>query len=444
MSGGRGGAARPIVVAGYTIGWQHALAAPLPDSRLVFVDEPDVLRKRCAREHLSGLGRPWELVGWEYQRPVAADRFAVRHPALDPAAVIPGVEYAVPFAARLAERHGLPGAGLGAARILRDKWLLRQVTAAAGIANPVSRPVEGPAGVRRLLEETGAPVVLKPANRQASVGTLVIRRASEIPDAWEACTTANEGEQVPDRGLPMRMLVESFVAGEELSVEMLVRNGEALFHNVTAKRLFPGPHPVELGHAVPADIPADEADGLVGETLRVLRAVGFGTGFVHCEWIVGAGGVPHLVECAGRMPGDLIVPLIARAYGVDLVRAYLDVMRGVPATCELPRRPVTRTAVEFLAVRPGRVVRVDGVERARGLPGVLVAEVSARPGDRIGDLRSSWDRVGSVAAAAATTEEAVLRAREAVDQLVVETAMDGAGGPHEAIGAGQPVQTEGE
>jgi len=67
--------------------------------------------------------------------------------------------------------YGLPGAGYGAATVLRDKEVLRKVSAAAGIANPESVPVSGPAEVAALMARWGRPVVLKPANRQASLGT---------------------------------------------------------------------------------------------------------------------------------------------------------------------------------------------------------------------------------------------------------------------------------
>ena len=117
---------------------------------------------------------------------------------------------------------------------------------------------------------------------------------------------------VPDRPFPVRMLAERFVRGDEYSVEMLVSDGRPLFANVTGKLLFPGPRPIELGHVVPANIP-DKLKALLHEqTERVLRAVGFGTGVVHCEWIV-SGGTAYFVECAGRFPGDGIVELIDRA-----------------------------------------------------------------------------------------------------------------------------------
>ena len=79
-----------------------------------------------------------------------------RTAAWDPVAILPGVEYAVPFAARLAERYGVPGAGLGAATILSDKALLRAVTSEAGIPNPRSERVPQPRrGARLHVRATG-------------------------------------------------------------------------------------------------------------------------------------------------------------------------------------------------------------------------------------------------------------------------------------------------
>ena len=242
----------PVVVVGYTMAMLRALDTFMPDDSVVFVDEPTVARKRDAHTHVGQARATTGLLEWEYQLPAAADRFYHRHRDLDPVAVIPGVEYSVPFAARLAERYGVPGAGYGAAEVLRDKRLLRLVTAEAGVRNPRSEPVTAPAGVRALLAEWDGPVVLKPANRQAAVGTLVLRDPADIDAAWADCTDQDEGIYQPDRGLPLRMLVEEYVTGDEFSVELLAREGERLFGNVTGKVLYAGDRPVERGHTVPA------------------------------------------------------------------------------------------------------------------------------------------------------------------------------------------------
>ncbi|MCE7001056.1 ATP-grasp domain-containing protein [Saccharothrix sp. S26] len=409
--------ARPVIIVGFL--------APLPtrpefeDGSMVLVDEPDVIRKRDVAAKMAGAPSLRELVPWEYQLPGAADEFYNTHPDLDPAYVVPLVEYATPFAARLAERYGLPGATSGAAQLLRDKELLRRVTRAAGIDNPVSTAVDAPDEVRAFMAAHPGPVVLKPANRQASLGTKVLHDPAEVDQAWQECLAGqDEGILVPDREIPLRMLVETFVRGEEYSVEMLVRDGVPLFTNITGKTLFPGPRPIELGHLVPADLPEDTAALLAERTGAVLRAVGFGTGVVHCEWIL-ADGRPHLVECAGRFPGDGITWLIDEAYGFPLAERYYSIMRGEEPPA-LPARAERAAAVRFLRAEPGEVVSVEGVEDAKSMPGVLAASVMAAPGEAVRELRSSWDRAGSVTVVADTPAEALALAEKAADAIRIE------------------------
>jgi len=410
----------PVLVVGYTMAMQKALDTFMPDDSCRFVDEPTVARKREAAAHVAEARATTGVIEWEYQLPGAADRFANAHPDLAPVAVLPGVEYAVPFAARLAERYGLPGAGYGGAAVLRDKHLLRLVSAEAGIRNPRSVPVAGPDEVRERLAEWGT-VVLKPANRQAAVGTRVLSDAAGVDAAWADCTDQDEGIYQPDRGIEVRMLVEEYVRGREFSVELMSRAGERVFGNVTAKELYPGDRPIEIGHTVPADVPAELTERLLADTERVLASVGFGAGFVHCEWIVTDSGVPCLVECAGRMPGDGIIDLIEYAWDVKIVEAYLDLMRGQPVE-GLPTSAPRAGAVWFLHPGAGEVVDVTGVEEAEATEDVLGVTVVVHKGDTVGDLRSSWDRVAMVEAGGPTTDAALRTARQALELIRIQVA----------------------
>ena len=204
---------QPLIIVGFV--------APLPSrsefeaDSVILIDEPDVIRKRDIAAKMADSPMLRELLEWEYQLPGAADEFFNTRPDLNPAVVVPLLEYATPFAARLAERYGLPGAGSGAAQILRDKSLLRKVTRAAGISNPESEAVDAPADVRRFMAAHPGPVVLKPANRQASLGTKVLHEPGEVDQAWGECAAQDEGILVPDRPIPVRMLVERFVRGDE-------------------------------------------------------------------------------------------------------------------------------------------------------------------------------------------------------------------------------------
>ncbi|KOV83041.1 MULTISPECIES: ATP-grasp domain-containing protein [unclassified Streptomyces] len=416
---------RPVVMVGFVPVAVTSLAQFQPEGSVIVVDEPDVIRKRELGPKAEEAPVVRELIAWEYQLEGAADAFYNAHPDLDPVAIAPLQEYATPFAARLAERYGVPTGGYGALRILRDKAVLRRVSRAAGILNPESVEVTGPDGVRAFMAEHPGPAVLKPANRQAALGTRILASPDEIDEAWAETTAMDEGVMVPDRGFELRMLVERCVQGREYSVELLVERGRVVFGNVTGKELYPGGRPVELGHLVPADIPGELDALLRAETERLLRAVGFGTGIAHCEWIV-ENGRPYLVECAGRFPGDGIVDLMDRAYRVDLVRAFWTLMKGEPLTAPLPEKAPGAAAIRFLHTGAGVVEDVSGVDEARALPGVQACSVTVEPGAEVRELRSSWDRVGSVVAEARTGAEAVSAARRALDtiQIKVRPAQD--------------------
>jgi biotin carboxylase len=411
-------ASRPVVMVGFTLIVSAALERVLPPDSVIVIEEPDVIRKRDVHTKAAAFDCVREVVPVEYQLPAAADRFAAGRDDWHVSAVLPGVEYAVPFAARLAERLQLPGAGFGAARILRDKELLRQVSAAAGISNPVCRPVADLAGLRGFVREHGLPVVLKPANRQGALGVQVIRAVEDLPDAWERGLDQDEGVMVPDRGLPVRMLAETHLDGPEFSVEMLMRDGRPLFSNVTRKLLHSGASPVELGHQVPAPCGRDTAGALTAATEDLVRATGFSTGILHCEWIV-VGDRPHLVECAGRLAGDGIMDLIEAAYGFSPYRAWLTLLRGDPV--EFGALRPCGAAVWFMTAEPGRVERIAGIDSAAECPGVLHVEMDVEVGTVVAPVRSSWDRVGCVSAVGADAGSALATARRAAGLIEIVT-----------------------
>jgi biotin carboxylase len=401
-----------VIFIGFTPGGIRSLGQYLPDDSVVFIDEPDVLRKREAAANSAGIATLRELIGWElYEIEAAADAFYNANRQRRPAGILPVTDYGVPFAARLAERYGVRGAGYGAARALRDKHLLRQVTSAAGVANPESVPVTGPAGLRAFMAEIGGPIVLKPANRQAAVGTKILFSPEEAEGAWLECMDQEEGVFMPDRPLPLRMLAERYIRGEEFSVEMMFRSGQPAFGGVTRTLLFDGPRPVERGHVYPADIPAELTERLLAETVRVLGAVGLDSGWTHCEWRVDD-GVPYLMECAGRMAGGGIIELLSIASGYDANGAFLDMM--------LDRDPATPPAADRYAAAwmtgmpPGVVESIDGRDDALALPGVRSCWIRVTVGEQVTPLRSSFDRVMAVRAEGRTPAEALATAQAAM------------------------------
>jgi biotin carboxylase/predicted N-acyltransferase len=397
-----------FVMVGFGAGILPLLDAILPPRSLTVVEDPHVAKVRHVRERMSAFRCAAGLIESPVQEEDRAAELAAGWPLPDSvAAVIPGLEYGVVGAAALAEHLALPGAGLPAARVLRDKVALRTAAGSAGLAQPRWREVWTADDVRAFGQ---GPCVLKPANWQASVGVQLLAADDDRDDAWKRTVEAAEPLTRAPGGPTRRYLVEARLHGPEISVEVLVSDGQIVFLNVTEKTVLAGRHPVELGHVVPAPRPA----GINAAMRSLIAATGFGTGTLHAEWIL-VDGDPYMMKCVARLPGDEIVPMIDLAYGDSFVANLVAVLSGrAPAR---PPRPAGAAAVRFLTAGPGLVTSVRGVDAARGVEGVSDVRVTAAPGDRLGAPQSSWDRVGRVIAACPTPELASRAADEAASAI---------------------------
>ncbi|MFU8871136.1 ATP-grasp domain-containing protein [Micromonospora sp. SL4-19] len=408
-----------MVVVGASFGSLRWFDQELPAGSVVLVEEPDVIRRRGLERYAAELPLVSRLVPAGYQTGLDVDALLAREPGLAAARlVVPGMEYAVGATARLAARLGLPGAGLPAADIFSDKHRMRLLADATGLANPAYELVDDPARAAEFARRHGGRCVLKPTRRSGSLGVQLIADPAEIAAVWAASASPPAPDEAT-AGLPTEVLVEEMLAGSEHSVELLVADGEPIFANVTDKRIVGGRFPVESGHTVPSALPETEHRALRDAAVRLARAAGFRSGMLHSEWIL-ADGVPTLVECAARMPGDMITALVSIAYECGFIEAYLRVLRGErPA---LPARPTGAAAVEFLVAAPGRVTAVDGTRAALRMPGVLDVQLDVAVGDTVPELISSAYRSGHLLVWGAGPGEAAGAAREAADQIRVTVA----------------------
>jgi biotin carboxylase len=151
-------------------------------------------------------------------------------------------EYLVLAVAQACQRLGLRGPG-PRVRAARNKLLMREAWAAAGIPVPRFRRVDSQARLAATVAELSGPVLFKPAWGSGSIGQVVIRSAAEVPRAWSDLTTAVQANH--SLGLvewyevdaPQQLLVEEIVNGsaeawydragygDYLSVEGIVVDG---------------------------------------------------------------------------------------------------------------------------------------------------------------------------------------------------------------------------
>lgn len=376
-----------LLVVGYIEQHLKDLKRCAPGIEITVVEEPTLLPKAPLPGVLIVEGRYQQ---WEEATQVVqglGNRFD---------AVIPLREYGVPAANDIAESLGLPRIGALASRCFRDKFLLRTTLAGLSLAQfsqPQFAPVRSEDDLRAFFAEHG-PCVIKPSNKQATVGVFKIRDAGEIASFYGASTGADEpGRLATDRSLQWSYHAETLIPGQEYSSELFVHEGRILFCNVTKKATSDGPCPYEIGHVLPVSL----FDKLTHERIaaaceELIDATHVGTAVLHAEWMLNDTGV-YLIECAGRPPGDHITELISNSYGVSFFRMYLDTMTG--AQSQAHAAPAVLTGIRLFNPPNGIVtaVRQTLQPEVHGGVNLMTYSVSAELGAVVA-LANNQTRVG--------------------------------------------------
>ncbi|KJK56873.1 ATP-grasp domain-containing protein [Saccharothrix sp. ST-888] len=285
-------------------------------------------------------------------------------------------------AALVQERFGLPGPSMYAASLSRNKALQRAAFGALGLPQPLHVVTDDLASAEEWASAQ-LPVVVKPLTGAGSAGVELVADRAAFADA------------VRRRAGSGRLLVESLATGPEYSWEGLLRDGEVLFGNLTAKETTGAPQFVERAHR-----PAQQLTGPAGEAVdrlipRVVSALGMRTGIVHLEFRLTESG-PCIMEVAVRTPGDYILDVISAAHGFDLYEAVLRLAMGRPLQ-DVPTAGAGRRAASWFPIaEAGTVLAVEGLAEVQAHPAVRRASVWLKPGDVVRPLSSSADRVGCV------------------------------------------------
>lgn len=301
--------------------------------------------------------------------------------------------YLVPTA-ELAAAAGLVGNPPAAMATCRDKSRTRLALAAAGVGQPAFAAVRDPAEVPSAVAAVGLPCVVKPADDSGSNDVLrcdTVEQACAQAAAVLAVTANVRGQ--PTAGVA---LVEAYLPGPEVSVEVLTLDGVSRVVGVTGKEVTAGPHFVETGHLFPADLPAADAAAAADTAARALAAAGVRVGACHVEVKLTPAG-PAVVEINARLAGGMIPELVQLATGVDLLGQQLRAYAGLPVSLDPVR--ADRAGIRFLlAPAAGRLAAVTGVDQARAVPGVDRVTLTAEPGRAVRPARNAYDRLGHVIA----------------------------------------------
>jgi biotin carboxylase len=351
-----------------------------------------------------------------------------RRHAID-AVVAISSDRAVPIAAAVAERLGLPGIGVETARRMTDKAAMRLRLREHGVPQPQFAVVSDLEGALREIEYIGLPAVLKPVDSGGQRGVCVIATRDDLIERLpQALAHSASG----------RAIVEQYIEGSELNGIVVVRHGEPRLVTLS-DRLRPPGRGFGVGwvHLYPSQLGTAALATAEAVALAAVGALGLRDGIAFPQLLVAEDGAVSVVEVAARIPAGQMADLVRLGVGVDLVDIALRQAMGeeIPDERVVPRfvRPL---AIRFLTASPGilptgQVLALDGLDEVRSSPGVLEAGLYIQLGETISPVEVDADRRGYIIATAdtppAALELADLAARELRVDVRVSTSV-GSGG----------------
>jgi biotin carboxylase len=355
----------------------------------------------------------------DFRDAARATRQVLRAARLHPfQAIIPTDDATVTLAARLANALHLPHNSVEAAAATRDKHLMRQRLAAAGLPTPWFHLFSTAANPAQAAQVVPYPCVLKPTCLSGSRGVIRANDPAQFEAAFRRIqpllATVGSAE----------ILVEAYIPGREFALEGLLRQGQ-----LTVLALFDKPDPLEgpyfeeTIYVTPSREPPEQQAAIASCVASAAQALGLREGALHGEVRVNGAGA-WLVEVAGRSIGGLCGQTLRFAHSAQVSLEELILRQALGWEIDSTERERQAGGVMMLPIPArGTLAGWTGLEEAQAVPGIESIEITARVNYPLVPLPEGESYLGFIFARGVTPQavETALRAAHRCLHFDIET-----------------------
>ena len=339
------------------------------------------------------------------------------------------------IAARAMKALGLVGHPRSAAALARNKRAAREHFKAVGLPTPAF--IEGtPEDDPRHFAAVGFPMVVKPLALSGSRGVMRADDETELAAALSRIRQLLGAADIQAERHEAHKLVlaEQFIEGREFAVEALMNHG-----SLDVLTIFDKPDPLdgpffeETIYLTPSMAPAETQVAIIGAILDAVKALGLYHGPVHAECRVNSQGV-FVLEVAARPIGGLCAralrfvpserPLaepdstaggqLPDSIATDLSFEELLLRHALgEESTKWQREPMASGVMMIPIPRRGIYRGVSGIDRARGVAGIVDVRITAKLDQLLLPLPEGASYLGFIFARAARASDVDLALRTA-------------------------------
>lgn len=298
--------------------------------------------------------------------------------------------------AKVSDKLGLYSISYETAVKATDKFEMIKAFKEHDVPSPWFYTIDSLDELKTLESRLSFPCIMKPTDNAGSHGVVLAKSFKELVDSYDYSHDCSRHGKV---------IIEEYLQGSEVSVEVMVVDGTAHILQITDKLTTGAPHFVEMGHSQPTRHPANVSHAIEDVAARACAAVGINKGPAHVEMMVTERG-PVMIELGARMGGDNITTgLVPLSTGVDMVKATIDVaLSNAP---DITPSLSCGSAIRYFDVPFGTIKSISGVEQAKMIEGVKQVTFTKEVGEESTPIHCSNDRIGFVIAQGKNAQEAV-------------------------------------
>jgi biotin carboxylase len=294
------------------------------------------------------------------------------------------------------EKLGLIGVKYDTANKATNKGEMIKAFEDYGVVHPWYFIVDDVEEIHNIESQINYPCISKPLDSSGSRGVVLINNQNDLRESIKYSASYSR-----DNGV----IIEEYMLGSEVSVEVFVVNKEVHILAITDKLTTGSPHFVELRHSQPSLVEEKDALEIRKLASKAVLALGIDNGPAHVEIMLTKTG-PKIIEVGARLGGDFISTyLVPLSTGIDMVKAVINLACGEEV--DLKPKFNKASSIQYITAEQGYIKEINGLELARELSGVVEVEMLKTVGEQSVEICNSLDRLGYVIAQGSTPIEAI-------------------------------------
>lgn len=312
-------------------------------------------------------------------------------------------DYGVLTTSFIAEKIGLKGLDYAVAKVIKNKYEVRKAMAENKVDDtPQFFEVKSEEELNEIQNDIKFPVIVKPADGSGSKG---VSRVDNKMELFEKCKEALR------QSLSNKVLIETFIVGQEYGVESFVYDGKINVLGIMKKHMTKPPYYAELGHTMPAGISDNLKEKIQKVVTNTISALNINFGSVNMDLLVTSDEKVSIVDIGCRMGGNLIGShIIPYATGIEYMENMIRAALGEKA--EFEPKFEKNIATRLLALTPGKVKELPYFEKYKDDERIKYIFCKLKEGDNISEYKNNLDGCGYVVVEGNTVEEAERIAEE--------------------------------